>query len=531
MSRRIGLIASLLVLIAFCGLLFAQATPRPRPVTVADYEHIAKLRKQAAALVLEQMELSWQRRTTGAKVDIAATYEGHEKLFSRDTVALLDRAIAGTRDADKQKALRFFRRYVLSEMVAMRVAKLDDEVAAMLADAEFTYNDKTYNYYQYGKLVREETEYDQRQTISDAVVPILQKANALYRKKEERAQRLAKDLGFADYVALSETLRHVDMNAFAVTCRQFLDMTEADYKQLLRWAVPFQLGFPAEKLRRCDMGRLFMNVRYDKYFTKNDMTDRMTRFLGGLGLSIKPIKIDDADRPKKNPRAACYPMVVPDDVRLTIKPVGGQSDYSAFWHEMGHAQHFANADTDVWEFQQLGDYVTTESYAFLFDSLMGNRLFLERYIDMHHPDVVWHVRYAGFIKLFMVRRYCAKVLYEMELHRGVADPAERYRYWLGRAYGIPLDANDGERHLTDVDDFFYSADYTRAWMVEAMLENRLTERYGNEWFANPDAGAFLKKLWKTGQYYSGDELIKQLGYPALDPQYLISRIKRRARVK
>ena len=185
--------------------------------------------------------------------------------------------------------------------------------------------------------------------------PILAKANVLYAKKEERVQRLAKDLGFADYIALSEQLRHVDMTAFAAVCQRFLDETEADYIALLRWAAPFQLGFPTEKLRRCDMGRLFKNIRYDKYFGKDDMLGRMKGFLDNLGLSLDKVSVDDANRPKKNPRAACYPMVVPTDVRLTIKPTGGQRDYSAFWHEMGHAQHFANATTNVWEFQQFGD--------------------------------------------------------------------------------------------------------------------------------------------------------------------------------
>jgi hypothetical protein len=343
-------------------------------------------------------------------------------------------------------------------------------------------------------------------------------------------RRLAQEVGFADYNALSGQLRHCDLPAFAIVCRQFLQDTDKLFLQLTRWAAPFQLNFPAEKLRRCDLARLLKNVRYDKYFPREQMMPRMKRFLGGMGLSLDKIKIDDADRPKKNPRAACYPIVAPTDVRITLKPTGGQDDYAAFWHEMGHAQHFANTTTTYWEFQQLGDNVTTENYAFLFDGMMENPIFAERILEMTKKDRPWHVRYAAFIKLYMVRRYCGKMLFELELHRGAPDPQKIYRDILGGAYGIKLDQNDGVRYLTDIDDFFYSADYLRAWMLEAMLDARLSQKFGADWFAKREAGDFLRQMWQSGNYYGGDELARTLGYPAIGPTRLIERIKKRVSI-
>lgn len=488
---------------------------------------IDQWRQEARVLVLEQMELSWRRRTTGEQVDIAATYEGHESMFSPQTAAVIARAATVQSDPAKRRALEFFRVYLLGEMVSMRVAELDDKIQSYLAKAEFSYADKSYTYYDYHGLIQNEADYGKRQEISDAVVPIIDKANGLLRTKEERVQRLARELGFADYNALSEQLRHVNLSEFAVVCRQFLDRTDREFASLLRWASPFQLGYPVEKLRRCDLGRLFKNLRYDKYFGLDDMMPRMKRFLHGMGLSMDKIKVDDADRPQKNPRAACYPMVVPDDVRLTIKPAGGPRDYQVLWHEMGHAQHFANTTTPVWEFQQLGDYVTTESYAFLFDGMFENETFCRDVLGMKSLDLRWHVRYTSFLKLYMVRRYCAKVLYEIELHRGADDPAGLYRELLGRAYGLPLDENDGKRYLLDTDDFFYSADYTRAWLLEAMLDRKLTEKYGEKWFDSKAAGEFLRGLWQVGNYYTGDELAQKIGFTGIDPGVLVERIHRR----
>ncbi len=529
MSRKFWLlIAGLLVLALACAMIAQAETPSAQ--SRYNFPAITELREEARQLVLEQQSLSWKRYTTGEQVDIAATYEGHEKLFSMTTVKQLEDAIAATEEPAQKKAIEFFRLYVLSEMVNMRVAKLSDEVDNYLSDAQFEYGDQTYSYYEFSRLLQNEADYNKRQELSDAVNPILRKANGMLQTREERMQRLAQELGFADYNALSGQLRHADLPAFAAVCRQFLADTDKLFQNLVRWAAPFQLNFPAEKLRRCDLPRLFKNVRYEKYFPGDQMMPRMTRFLNGMGLSLDRIKVDDEARPKKNPRAACFPLIVPEDVRVTIKPHGGQDDYDAFWHEMGHAQHFANTTTGYWEFQQLGDNVTTETYAFLFHGMMENRLFAEKFLEMDKKDLPLDVRYTAFIKLYMVRRYCGKFLYEIELHRGAPDPQKIYREQLGRAYNLKLDENDGLRYLTDIDDFFYSADYLRAWMLEAMLQARLAQKFGDDWFMKPEAGDFLKGLWQSGSFYGGDELAQLLGYPDIGPQRLIDQITKRVSI-
>jgi hypothetical protein len=523
MKRAIFLVVAACVACLAWGWWSAHAAAAP--LAAEDWAAIDKLRDEAKALVLQQETLSWKRRTTGENVDVAATYAGHEQLFSTDTLLLLTRALTATPDQDRRKALEFFRAYVLGEMAKSRAAKLTDEINNYLAGAEFSYRGKTYRYYEYDRLARDEADYDARQTLSDAVLPILAEANKRLAQKESRLQEAAKELGERDYVALSQELRPVRLDDFAPVCQRFLDETEREFRAAQEWAVPFQLGIPAAKLRRADLPRLQRNARFEKYFGKDEMLPRLRDFLAGLGLSLDKIKIDDADRPKKNPRAACYPLLVPSDVRLTFKPTGGQSDYKSLWHEMGHAQHFANATVKEWEFQQLGDAVVTENYAFLFDGMMANRRFLQRYLKMAGDDLANGARFAAYLKLFAVRRYCAKTLYELELHRGAANAKERYRGWLARAYGFPLDDKDAERYLIDVDDFFYGADYVRAWFLEAMLSRRLASTYGDDWFVDKRAGAFLTHLWEKGQYYRGDELAKTLGYTRITPMYLIERVK------
>ena len=59
----------------------------------------------------------------------------------------------------------------------------------------------------------------------------------------------------------------------------------------------------------------------------------------GLGAGRR----DDRHRapPQKSPRAFCAPVRVPDEVYLVIAPVGGREDFAALFHEAGHTEHYA----------------------------------------------------------------------------------------------------------------------------------------------------------------------------------------------
>jgi oligoendopeptidase F len=248
----------------------------------------------------------------------------------------------------------------------------------------------------------------------------------------------------------------------------------------------------------------------------------------GIDLSKqKNILIHDLPLPKKNPRAACYPLKVPDDVRLTVKPTGGAGDYETLLHEMGHAVHHALTETDHFEFKQLGDNTVTEAYASLLEELMDSPAWVKEFIGIPYAEMESYLKFRRFSKLYFARRYAAKLLYEKELHAGAKNPRELYRTLLSKAYGFSLDEKDAERYLSDVDDYYYVADYLRAWFLRAQMEKALVERYGERWFANPKAGEFLRSLWKYGQELNGEELAKKLGYERLDPAIYIESLLRK----
>jgi hypothetical protein len=113
------------------------------------------------------------------------------------------------------------------------------------------------------------------------------------------------------------------------------------------------------------------------------------------------------------------------------------------------------------------------------------------------------------VKLVFVRRYAAKLAYELELGGAAPDleaMPSRYKELLGGATRVEWPAVSW---LDDVDEGFYVACYLRAWALETHWRRALRERFGERWWRSAEAGAWLRDLWSEGQRLSAEELLAQ----------------------
>jgi hypothetical protein len=221
---------------------------------------------------------------------------------------------------------------------------------------------------------------------------------------------------------------------------------------------------------------------------------------------------DVGDRPGKRARAFCAPTRVPEEVYLVLRPHGGQSDYTTLLHEAGHALHFANVRDDFpFEYRWLGDNSVTESYAMLFDHRMKDRGWLLRYTELGTSRVDDFLRLAGFEELHYLRRYCAKLIYEVEAYGDDADwndLPDLYVETLTAATNFQYRAADA---FIDFDPRYYSTRYLRAWQLQALLNESLVERFDIDWYRNPSAGPWMiRELWAEGQRETAEELAQRV---------------------
>ena len=214
---------------------------------------------------------------------------------------------------------------------------------------------------------------------------------------------------------------------------------------------------------------------------------------------------------------------MPDEIYLVISPVGGHDDYEALFHEAGHVEHYAHTDAGLeFEYRRLGDNSVTESFAFLIEGMTSHPAWLESRLGVADPEQI--ARHTLAVRLIFLRRYAAKLEYELELHAEGARldaMAARYSQLLGDATAVPWPRANW---LADVDPAFYVACYLRAWALEAIWRRALTERFGESWFAEPAAGVWLRGLWRNGQRLRADELLaetlgEELDFTALAAEF------------
>lgn len=535
--------ACLLAAFIFLGAL-GRAAPPPR---------LQAMRDEARALLLIQSVLGWYTRTVGEPAMQAETYKGHEALLSPESVRFVGGLAAREKDEAQRRALLFFKGYLASEVLGRSLSRFDDEAqnAELRATVTLPPAKAPVPYKQLDVLAAQEKDAGRRAEIERSRAQVWRDVlNPILEKKEAEAQRLARSLGYPSYVALAEEVRMVDLRALITECARFRAATDATYLKLLDEMARKELGVPAQSLRRADLSRLRKAPRFERFFPRELMVPALRHFLAGIGLDLRTaagtqILIDDALHEKKEHRAACFPIRVPADVRVSVKPTGGVDDMTTLFHEGGHALHMANTRTEVFELQMLGPYTLTEALAETFRYAWDDPRWLARYRAfvrawnaerkasvplMSDADIAEFVRLRVFDQLYYLRRYgAAKLIYEAALHggdpslwRGAYDGQTKdlmalYRDLFARAYGFPLSAEDAQRYRTDVDDMFYSADYTRAFALANLIHEGLRQRFGEDWYGKPEVGALLKgSLFADGNRLQPDEVAKLFGFARLD---------------
>ncbi len=482
---------------------------------------LERIRREAEAFLRAAAEEEYQN-LAGLKADshLAAVYERHAWLADRGLVTELARTpdTAGSPLAE----------FLAGQYAGRATAPLTDRLLAEEAAALLDLPGERITYRNADVAIRNEADRGRRQALAGAKAAVQRRLNPLRAELWGRTYEALAEIGHPDYVAMCRGFSGIDYGALAERLGRFIRDTDDVYRDHLAYFFRKRLGVPLADAKSHDLARLFRAPEFDRLFPKGELLRAAERTAAAMGLSLTAegrIAIDADPRPGKTQRAFCMPVEVPSRVILVVMPQGGQDDYRAFLHELGHALHFAHVSPALpVEARRLGDNSVTEGYAFAFEHLLQSKRWLKRYLGLSGADLDDYLRFAHFELLYYLRRYGAKLAYELRLHAegGAGAPpgspaarerAEAYREGLRRALLVDYPE---EAYLADVDPGFYAARYLRAWMFEAGLREQLFERFDDEWFRNPRAGAFFKELWAEGQPARLETLAAAVGLPPPD---------------
>jgi hypothetical protein len=454
------------------------------------------------------------------RLDLEEIYERHSELTELERAQSLGAAVNGDR------GVRELWHFACEGYMGKLTRTHAERVAATEAELEVTVDGEAIPFRMLRPTIANESDRARRERLDRTLWEATDEhLNPVYREAIEVTRRAVPALGSASYRDLYERFGYA-LGDLAAQCRAFLESTQELYERSMDRALREILGLGLDEAERYDISRMIRSPQWDERFPGDLMVPALRTTLADLGIDLdgqQNVHLDIEQRPQKTPRAFCAPIEVPDKVMLVIQPIGGADDWRAFFHEAGHTEHYANTSRDLrMEEKRLGDSAVTEGWAMLLQHLTDEPAWLNRRLDFPRPD-----EYAaeGMLwLLFFVRRYSAKLLYELEFHADgeLEGMQKRYVELLGDALRIePSPAN----FLADIDEGFYVYSYLRSWAFEAQLRDHLRTRFGTDWFASREAGSLLRELWAEGQRPTADELLEEVTGAELEMEAVADRIR------
>jgi hypothetical protein len=453
-------------------------------------------------------------------LELEPIYERHERLTQLETALALGASVDGSRR--RRELWRFACEGYLDNLVSEEA----EEAAELEATLTATIDGEEIPYRMLRTRLMNEEDRDVRARLEAARNALMEEhLNGLELQAAQVVAREARRLDAANYADLYRSFGF-PLDDLAEQCRRLLAETEGLWAEVGDKFFRSRVGLGLNEIARWDVARAWRGADWDPAFPADRMLPALEATLADLGIDLREqenVELDLEDRPSKDTRAFCAPIEIPGRIVLVMKPQGGPDDWQTLFHEAGHTEHFAHTSPALSpEERRLGDNAVTEGWAMLLEHLTTDTVWLERRLDFGRP---YEFAAEGATQLlWVVRRYCAKLLYELEFHTAEDLAALRPRYveLLADATKVEPAATD---YLDDIDDAFYASQYLRAWAFEAQLRAYLRERFGNAWFSRREAGSLLRELWGEGQKPTADELLREVTGEALELAAVTDRIR------
>jgi hypothetical protein len=497
---------------------------------------IDRLRREGEAF-MEELSREYYEAHSGLKTtaELQPIYEKFRSVLGRDALEVAREAFVGSAEgSEERRSTRLLLDWQVESQSSRQLAELDEREIQWEGAAVVQLADGRQMPYQRTAIeIGNSVDAAERALIENARAALVARELApIRRERFQREREITESLGLASgYNESWELLSGISLAGLRDECAAFLRDTQAMWDETYPTFVRKGLGMDPREVTRADALALFRAREFDRYFPATEMDPAIRRQVTDMGIDPTAqgrVRFDTGEREGKRSRAFCAAVRVPEEVYLVLRPHGGQTDWNTFLHELGHALHFAYMRPDLpMEFRWMGDNSVTEGYAMLFDHLMQDAGWLQRYTGLDKRTTPAFLRTAGFEELHFLRRYSAKLLYETQLYAGDVswDAApDLYVELLTGATSFRYSPADA---FVDVDPRYYAARYLRAWQLQALITETLVERYDADWWRNPRAGPWVvEQLFGEAQRELAHEQAKRVSGKELSFAPLVRSIER-----
>ncbi|MFI5211722.1 MAG: hypothetical protein ACHQIH_02480 [Ignavibacteria bacterium] len=479
----------------------------------------------------EEISKAYYLQGAGLKtnIDFDDIYNRYSGLFSGDNLQTIKDSLSKSSNSDESKRANSFLEAFYGEIITQKHKSLISELLELESTSEIEIeSDKTVPYRSSMSYLLNEPSAFKRQQIEQNIESFVGgKLNCVLEESFLQEEKSIRELGFANKIEMFTKLSGIDLYKTDLMMQDFIKETDELYSKYLGLYSKKVLNMNAEDLKRHDLLRIMRASNFDTLFPKDEMLKIIYGFVSSMGIDINSnnrINLDIEPRLNKSARAFCSAVRIPDEVYLVVYPRGGESDYSVFLHELGHALHFSNINPDLeFEYKWYGDNSVTEAYAMTFDHLTVNEAWMNKFLNVNMKNNDEYFIHSAVNKLISLRMLGAKIHYEIKLYEtpGLNGKKEIYRENFERTHKVHCSPVN---YLVNIDNYFYCVRYIRAWMLQVKILDYLNQNYGELWFENRSAGNELLSWWSEGQKYNAEELCEMKGWSDLSASVLIKNI-------
>ncbi len=499
--------------------------------------NIQEIRRQ---IELYTGELSKEFYLQGAglknTVDFESVTDKYPDLFSKENLEIIKKSLSEACQNDEKSRLSFLLESFYGEIISQKLKEDLNEFLSLESELRIkTGNGSQVPYRSAVIYLLNEQDRTKRDGMQDVIESITERRlNPLLEKLYRKETHELSILGFKSRSEFFHHFSEIDLYSLDGMMQDFVLNTNDLYDEYLYRYSKEKVNLPLRELKKHDLSFILRAPEFDRFFPKEHMYRHISDFITRMGIDMSAggrIIYDLENRENKTSRAFCTYTRIPEEVYLVFPPRGGEDDYYAFLHELGHALHFANTDMELqMENKWFGDSSVSEAYAVNFDHLTMDENWMNYYLGVNNVNNEEYFKYKYFKELVSLRRLASKLHYELKLSSSTDNAKSRKDYSDVNTEIMKVEYS-GVNYLIDVDPNFYCARYILAWILQAGLQNQLRSSFGKMWFHSKKAGDFLKELWSHGQKYDARELSRLVGMEHLSTDNILENLKNELSIK
>jgi hypothetical protein len=452
-----------------------------------------------------QNDLAQRRRP-----ELGRLYSANAGLFAIARITEVQRLLAGVTGAEERRARSLLEFLARSRAICTAAESLDQRLGWEIF-GWVPVGESRIPHRQIPAALGLAGDPDRRRAIEEAHLQTLGEYRHLAEDFVSRHREGIAELGYGSHIDGLQVLGNIDLEATVREGERFLAETREVYLELLHWHLPRVAGVEPERATAADGRRLEAATDFDAALTGGQRNRAILETVAATGLDPTAegrIVIEWEAYLAAAAGGVCRASAVPDRVRLAVSTRSGRPAVASFLQAYGVALHHAYTSPALpLEHRRLGDESVPLGTGFLFASLLRNPSFLARLYDLPRARIGEYLRLESLCTLLAARRDVARLQFEIGYYAEGADSLT-YAELLTEATGL---RHDPRSAVWEIDVELGTARRIRGLRLGTLYAATLRNRFDEDWFRNPRAGAYLWDLFSNGRRYSAAEVAVQLG--------------------